>query len=98
MLKNKRLLLVTLGLVLAAIVVLGMKIAYPAHRLVAFILLGLGWIPVVVSYQINRRILRVQKHRIKKKTRPFMPHTIVALILVGAFIPPGCCSRWRKVR
>lgn len=75
----------TLALVLAAIVVLGMKIAYPAHRLVGFILLGLGWIPLIVSYQINRRLLRVQKHRIKKKTRPFLPHTIVAGLLLLAF-------------
>jgi hypothetical protein len=85
MLKNKRLLLVTLLLVLAAVVVLGMKIAYPAHRLVAFILLGLGWIPVVVSYQINRRLLHVQKHLIKKKSRPYLPHLIVAVILLLSF-------------
>ncbi|MEN7972559.1 MAG: YiiX/YebB-like N1pC/P60 family cysteine hydrolase [Verrucomicrobiota bacterium] len=85
MLKNKRLLLVTLLLVFAAVVVLGMKIAYPAHRLVAFVLLGLGWIPLVASYRINRRLLRVQKIIIKKKTRPFLPHTLVALVLLLAF-------------
>ncbi len=85
MLKNKRLLLVTLFLVLAAVVVLGMKIAYPAHRLVAFGLLGLGCIPLVVSYRMNRRLLHVQKVIIRKKTRPFLPHVIVALILLLAF-------------
>lgn len=85
MLKNKRLLLVTLFLVLAAIVVLGMKIAYPWHRAAAFGLLGLGCIPLVVSYRINRRLLHVQKHLIKKKTRPFLPHAIVAVILLAAF-------------
>ncbi|VGO20715.1 YiiX/YebB-like N1pC/P60 family cysteine hydrolase [Pontiella sulfatireligans] len=85
MLRNKRLLLVTLVLVLAAVVVLGMKVAYPLHRLAAFILLGLGWIPLIASYRINRRLLHVQKAIIKKKTRPFLPHVIVALILLVAF-------------
>ena len=85
MLKNKRLLLVTLVMVLAAIVVLGMKIAYPSHRLVAFILLGLGWIPLIVSYRINRRLLHAQKIIIRKKTRPYVPHMVVALVLLGAF-------------
>jgi hypothetical protein len=85
MLKNKRLLLLTLAFILAAVVVLGMKLAYPAHRLVAFILLGLGWIPLIISYRINRRLLHVQKNLLKKKTRPFLPHTVVALILLGAF-------------
>ena len=85
MLKNKRLLLITLFLILAAVVVLGMKIAYPMHRLVALILLGLGWIPLFASYRINRRLLLVQKVVIRKKTRPFRPHAIVALILLLAF-------------
>lgn len=85
MFRNKRLLLVTLLLVLAAIVVLGMRLFYPAHRLTAFALLGLGWIPLIVSYRINRRLLRVQKAIIQKKARPFRPHVIVALILLLAF-------------
>ncbi|MEA2069262.1 MAG: YiiX/YebB-like N1pC/P60 family cysteine hydrolase [Verrucomicrobiota bacterium] len=85
MLKNKRLLWITLLLVIAAIVVLGMKVAYPAHRLVAFALLGLGWIPLVASYRINRRLLHVQKHLVKKKTRPFLPHALVAVLLLVAF-------------
>lgn len=85
MLKNKRLLLITLFLILAAVVVLGMKIAYPMHRLAAFVLLGLGWIPLAASYRINRRLLHVQKAVIKKKTRPFRPHAVVALILLLAF-------------
>ncbi|WP_168442254.1 YiiX/YebB-like N1pC/P60 family cysteine hydrolase [Pontiella desulfatans] len=62
-----------------------MKIAYPSHRVVAFSLLGLGWLPLMASYQINRRLLRIQKHKIKKKTRPFLPHGIVALVLIAAF-------------
>ncbi len=85
MLKNKRLLLITLLLVLATIVVLGMRIGYPHHRLVAFVLLALGWIPLVVSYRINRRLLRVQKAIVKKKTRPYLPHAVVALLLLATF-------------
>jgi hypothetical protein len=85
MLKNKRLLLFPLVLVLAAIVVLGMRVAYPAHRLVAFILLGLGWIPLIASYRINRRLLRAHKTIIRKKTRPYGPHVVVAVMLLIAF-------------
>lgn len=85
MLKNKRLLLITLFLILAAIVVLGMRIAYPYHRLVAFILLGLGWIPIIASYRVNRRLLHVERLIIKKKTRPYLPHAVVAIILLAAF-------------
>jgi len=85
MLKNKRLLLIPPLLVLAAIVVLGMKIGYPAHRLAALTLLGLGWIPLIVSYRINRRLLQVERLMIKKKARPYLPHVIVAVLLLGAF-------------
>ncbi len=85
MLKNKRLLLITLLLILLVVVVLGMRVGYPHHRLVGFILLALGWIPLVVSYRINRRLLRVQKAIVKKKTRPFLPHAVVALLLLAAF-------------
>lgn len=85
MLKNKRLLLVTLLLVLVAIVILGMRIAYPYHRVVAFVLLGLGWVPLIVSYRINHRLLHVQRLIIRKKTRPFWPHAVVAIILLLAF-------------
>lgn len=84
MLKNKRILLITVFLVVAATVVLGMKIAYPAHRLVAFILLGLGWIPLIISYRINRRLLHVEKLIVKRTTRPYRPHIIVALLLLAA--------------
>ncbi len=85
MLKNKRLLLVTLLLVLAAVVVLGMKLAYPFHRMTAFILLGLGWLPLIASYRINRRLIRIRKIIVKKKTRPFLPHTLAALALLAGF-------------
>ncbi len=89
MLKNKRLLLITLLLILVTIVVLGMRLGYPYHRWVAFALLALGWIPLVVSYRINRRLLHVQKEIIKKKTRPFLPHMLVAGVLLVAFYVTG---------
>lgn len=85
MLENKRLLLITLALVGCAVLVLGMKLAYPAHRAVAFALLGLGWIPLIASYRINRRLLRVQKKVLRKKARPYLPHFVVALLLLVAF-------------
>jgi len=85
MLQNKRLLLIPLLLIMAATVVLGMRIAYPYHRLVAFVLLGLGWLPIIASYRINRRLLHVERRILKKKTRPYLPHTVVAIILLIAF-------------
>lgn len=85
MLKNKRLLLVTLLLAAAAVVVLGMRLGYPHHRLFAFVLLGLGWIPLIASYRINRRMLHVQRLIIRKKARPFVPHAVVALLLLLAY-------------
>ena len=85
MLKNKRLLLITLLLILITVVVLGMRVGYPHHRLIGFILLALGWVPLVASYRINRRLLHAQKSIIKKKTRPFRPHVIVALVLLMSF-------------
>lgn len=84
MLKNKRLLLVPPVLVLAAIAVLGMKVGYPAHRLLAFSLLGLGWIPLMISYRINRRLLKVEGLILKKKARPYLPHAVVAVLLLVA--------------
>lgn len=85
MLKNKRLLLVTLFLVLAAMVVLCMKVDYPRHRLWSFTLLMLGWIPITLSYRINRDLLRRGKLVLKTKARPFRPHIVVAVLLVIAF-------------
>ncbi len=85
MLKNKRLLWLTLLCIVAATVMLGMRVAYPFHRLTALILLGLGWIPLVASYRMNRRLLRVHKRQVRRKTRPFLPHAGMALILMAAF-------------
>ncbi len=85
MFRNKRLLWITLLAIGAAVVTLGMKVGYPHHRLIAYALLGLGWLPLIASYQINRRVLRVQKRRVKQKTRPYLPHAVVALVLLVAF-------------
>ncbi len=84
MLKNKRLLLVTVLLIVAAIAVLGLRVAYPYHRVAAFLLLALGWVPIAISYRINRRLLRVQKKIISKKARPYLPHVLVAAALAVA--------------
>ena len=85
MLKNKRLLLVTLLLVAVATIQLGMRIGYPYHRLLALLLLGLGWVPLIVSYRINRGVLHAQRIRLKQTIRPYLPHVVVALLLLLAF-------------
>jgi hypothetical protein len=85
MLKNKRLLLVPVALVMLAVVVLGMRIGFPHHRRIGLLLLALGWVPLIVSCRVNRQLLRAHKTVIKQKTRPYLPHAVVAVILLAAF-------------
>ena len=69
--KNKRLLVVSLLMVLMTIMVLGLRVGYPHHRFIGFVLLSLVWVPLVVSCRINRSLLQQKKIKIKEKTRPF---------------------------
>jgi len=84
MLKNKRLLWITLVLLIAAFAVLCSKAGYPHHRAWAFFVVVLSQIPVGVSYYLNRRVLRLGHKIAKKKTRPILPYIVVAVILVIA--------------
>ncbi|MDA3799324.1 MAG: YiiX/YebB-like N1pC/P60 family cysteine hydrolase [Kiritimatiellae bacterium] len=84
MLKNKRLLLLPILLILIAFVIIGTKAGYPYQRTWAFGVLTLGWIPIAISYYINRKLIRVSQKIVVKKTRPFLPHAIVAIILIAA--------------
>ncbi|MDD2600444.1 MAG: YiiX/YebB-like N1pC/P60 family cysteine hydrolase [Kiritimatiellae bacterium] len=84
MLKNKRLLWITLALLIAAFTVLCSKVGYPHHRVWAFLMFALSLIPVALSYYFNRRILRLGRKIVKKKTRPVLPYIVVAVILVIA--------------
>ena len=83
--KNKRLLLVTLLLMTVSSLLLGLKIGYPHHRVLALVVWLGGWIPAAIAYHQNRRRLRVHKAILKKKARPFLPHFVVALVLSGVF-------------
>ncbi|MBN2684915.1 MAG: hypothetical protein JXR40_06520 [Pontiellaceae bacterium] len=82
---TKRLLALSVFLVLAAIFVLGLRIAYPAHRTLALILLGLSWLPLFVSYRRNALAMSAGKQRIREKARPFIPHMVVGGILLLVF-------------
>jgi len=84
MLKNKRILWITLPFVIAAFAVLCSKIGYPHHRIWALFVFVLGLIPVGVSYYLNRRVLRVNKRIVRKRTRPLRPYIIVALLIAVA--------------
>lgn len=84
MMKNKRLLLFPILLILIAFVVIGTKTGYPYQRTWALGVLTLGWIPLAISYYINRKLISVNQKIIVKKTRPFLPHTFVAIILIIA--------------
>lgn len=85
MLKNKRLLLVSLLLVLLGGAVLGLNVGYPYHRLFSVLLWGAGWIPLVISYRVNQRLVRAGKVLLKRKAKPYLPHAVVAVVLLIAF-------------
>jgi hypothetical protein len=85
MLKNKRLLVVSLLLMVVAGAILGLKIGFPHHRLFAALVWLIGWVPIVISYRINHRLVRTGKVFLKRKAKPYLPHAIVALLLVVFF-------------
>ncbi|QHI69039.1 YiiX/YebB-like N1pC/P60 family cysteine hydrolase [Tichowtungia aerotolerans] len=85
MLKNKRLLLVSLLFVVLAGAVLGLKVLYPHHRLIALLLWLISWIPLVRSYRANQRLVRTGKVILKRKGRPWVPHLVVGLLLLTGF-------------
>ena len=84
MLKNKRLLVLSFLFVILGGAVLGLRIGHPHQRLIAFLVWGAGWVPLVISYRINQRLVRTGKVLLKRKGKPYLPHVIVALILMGA--------------
>jgi hypothetical protein len=85
MLKNKRLLLVSLLFALLAGCFLGLKFGYPHHRLIAALLWLAGWIPLVISYRINQRLVRAGKVILKRKGKPYLPHLVVGVVLLALF-------------
>lgn len=85
MLKNKRLLLVSLLLVLLGGAVLGLKVGYPSHRLIAALFWVAGWIPLVISWRMNQRLVRTGKVIFKRKGKPYLPHAVVGVLLLAAF-------------
>jgi hypothetical protein len=83
--RNSRLLLVSLGLAVLAGGVLGLKLGYPRHRLFAALLWLAGWVPLAISYHINRRLVRTGKVILKRKAKPYLPHAIVGGLLLAVF-------------
>ena len=85
MTKAKRLLGLAILLMLMAVFVLGFRLAYPAHRVIAFVLFLASLLSVVVSYRRNYRLLHAKKEQLRQKARPFAPHCIVAALLLLFF-------------
>lgn len=85
MLKNKRLLLVSLLFLIVAGAVLGLKVGYPSHRLIAALIWVISWIPLVVSYRANQRLVRTGKVILKRKGKPWVPHLVVGVLLLVVF-------------
>ncbi|HKL22859.1 MAG TPA: hypothetical protein VJ904_13710, partial [Tichowtungia sp.] len=85
MLKNKRLLLISLLLVLLGGALLGLKVGYPNHRLIAALFWVVSWIPLVISWRVNHRLVRTGKVILKRKGKPYAPHAVVAVVLLIVF-------------
>lgn len=85
MLKDKRLLLVSLLFALLAGCVLGLKFGYPHQRPIAALLWLTGWIPLAISYRHNQLLVRTGKVILKRKGKPWLPHAIVGISLLLAF-------------
>lgn len=87
MLKNKRLLLLSLLLVILGGVVLGIRVGYPHHRLIAVLFWLAGWGPLIISYRHNQQLIRTGKILLKRKGKPYTPHAILAgLLLLALYI------------
>ncbi|MGE4489429.1 MAG: YiiX/YebB-like N1pC/P60 family cysteine hydrolase [Kiritimatiellales bacterium] len=85
MLKNKRLLLLSFLPSIIACAVLGLKVGYPYQRLIAALVWLTGWIPLILSWRANQRLVRTGKVILKRKGRPWIPHAVVGLLLLGFF-------------
>jgi hypothetical protein len=68
-------------LAIAAIAVLMTKTLYPLHRVVAFSLFGLSWIPFMLSFRYRSARLRLYKREVRKRWRNYAPYAGVALLL-----------------
>ena len=74
--------LLTYGLMLAAFVLLMMRVRYPHHRKLALVVYLLSWIPFVLWLRARRPVLRRRRHTMRKKLRPYLPHVSMAVILL----------------
>lgn len=68
-------------LVIAAIAVLMTKTLYPLHRVLAFALFGLSWIPLMLSFRYRNARLRLYKREVRKQWKQYAPYAGVALLL-----------------
>lgn len=81
--KYRRLIPVSLLIALAAVLVLVFRVGFPWHRALSLAMFVLSWVPLVISYRINRQYFRRQRAKVRRKTRPLVPHAIVALLLLA---------------
>ena len=81
--KHRRLLVLSLLMSAVALVPLTMRIGYPHHRALSLALYLAAWIPLLLSYRINRRLLRTHRKLLQRKVRPYVPHIVAGLILIA---------------
>ncbi|MEM7396204.1 MAG: hypothetical protein AAF492_28040, partial [Verrucomicrobiota bacterium] len=65
-----------------AFIILMMRMGYPEHRVTALTIYLISWLPFIWSIRVKKEFLRRQKDKLKKKTRPYLLHGIVAVILL----------------
>lgn len=65
-----------------AVTVLAMRVAYPYHRIFAFGLYLLSWVPLLLSFREKRAFIRRNKAAIRQKVRPYLLHIAVAVVML----------------
>jgi hypothetical protein len=77
----------SVGVGVGAFLVLGMRLGYPYHRIMALALWGLALVVFGLSLRARRKWLRVHKKLVRKRLRPFVPHMAMGMgLAVFAYV------------
>lgn len=79
------LLLATVFLIVA-IAVLATKALFPYHRILAFAIYGLGWIPFLYSLYLKKQIILEGQSWISSFLSAFWPHMILGLVMIVVLV------------
>ena len=61
---------------------MALRVAHPFHRVLALVLYVLSWAPLFLSFRQKRDFVRRNREVLKRKSRPYLLHIAVAILLV----------------